>query len=289
MEHEPMDPGRLLDDPGRLLDDRAADPLEAQLLRSAKGEGPDESRRARILAAVAAAGVLGERGAAAGEKAGEKAGATLGRPGLVRGLLLAGATLGVPLTLWLLARPGRGTADDVPAVSVPSASAVVALQEPAAPPGLETRAAPALNDARDRTQAEAKQAPPEPSERNGPPDERAAPRRLRSPDALLRGHPAPRVAPTESLKDEVVAIQKVRQQLSLGNAPRALSLLNEYRRRFPNGHLSQEATLVKVEALLAAGQTAEAQRAGRAFLARHPGSPYGARMTALLGDPRLEQ
>jgi TolA-binding protein len=265
----------------RLLDEIEADPLEAQLLRDARREGPDPARRARILAAVAAAGVLGGQGVAS---AGEKAGSALTRLGRGRGMLMAGAALGVPVALWMSWTSGhveREGADDTRAVSAPLSSAVPELHEPRAASNPQTGSERAETDARDRrgTQPEAKPAPASATEQSLEP-ERREPRR----ESVKAMTPVP----ADSLKDEVMAIRKAREHLARGDATGALLALNGYGRRFPNGHLRQEATLVRVEALLSDDQAAEARRVGRAFMKRHPDSPYGERLAALLSAARVE-
>ena len=61
---------------------------------------------------------------------------------------------------------------------------------------------------------------------------------------------------------------------------RALGLIGELNRRFPNGHLAEEREALRVRSLLGAGRTDEGQRASAAFATRFPRS-------VLLPKPKL--
>jgi outer membrane protein assembly factor BamD (BamD/ComL family) len=59
-----------------------------------------------------------------------------------------------------------------------------------------------------------------------------------------------------------------------------LRLANE----LPKAALSQEREVLMIEALMAQGETASAQRRVRAFIAAHPNSPHSAQLTRFLGQ-----
>lgn len=61
----------------------------------------------------------------------------------------------------------------------------------------------------------------------------------------------------------------------------ALEAIDEYRRRYPDGALAQEAALTAIEARLALGQRTEADREIDAFLARYPNSERAAEVRRL--------
>jgi hypothetical protein len=94
-----------------------------------------------------------------------------------------------------------------------------------------------------------------------------------------RGAPAP--------WDEPQLIERARK--ALGTDPkRALSLTQEYQRRFPSGALAVEREVIALEALARLGQVAEARRRAVAFEARHPSSIHLPRVRSLLaklGNP----
>jgi outer membrane protein assembly factor BamD (BamD/ComL family) len=89
-----------------------------------------------------------------------------------------------------------------------------------------------------------------------------------------------------ALSVELELIDSARRALAQGNqSPRAaLHKLDEYRRRFPNGRLRTEATILRIEALMAAGDRAAASRLAKSVLDRAPNSPYARRVRSLLGD-----
>ncbi|HEX7453161.1 MAG TPA: hypothetical protein VF294_12785, partial [Polyangiaceae bacterium] len=53
---------------------------------------------------------------------------------------------------------------------------------------------------------------------------------------------------------------------------RALALISEHTRRFPNGHLAEEREALRVRSLLGSGRNEEAERATAAFARRFPRS-----------------
>ncbi|MBC7974849.1 MAG: hypothetical protein H7138_07660, partial [Myxococcales bacterium] len=62
----------------------------------------------------------------------------------------------------------------------------------------------------------------------------------------------------------------------------AIAAIAAYRRQFPRGDLDAEADVVKIEALIAARDVAQARALGTAFLARFPRSPLAQRVHSLL-------
>ena len=102
-----------------------------------------------------------------------------------------------------------------------------------------------------------------------------------SDQAQAADHPAPPAA--VSIGGELASLDGAREALARGDAARALHLLDEYERRYPSGALSQEATMVRVKALLASGDERGAVTAGRRFVADHPTSPYAAPIRQVIG------
>jgi hypothetical protein len=87
-----------------------------------------------------------------------------------------------------------------------------------------------------------------------------------------------------SLTDEVAAIDAARATLDRGDAKGCLAKLDAYQHAFPRGSLWQEATVMRIEALLRAGDRRGARALADRFFARNPSSPYSARIRSLLGD-----
>jgi len=118
----------------------------------------------------------------------------------------------------------------------------------------------------------AKAAPPKASERSSP---------------TLRPPAPPAVAPSApqgTLADELALLDAARRALRRGNARVALSELDRHQAEFPRGLLGQEATLLRIEALVRSGNRPAAEALARQFLARQPNSPHAKRIESLLGQ-----
>jgi hypothetical protein len=96
---------------------------------------------------------------------------------------------------------------------------------------------------------------------------------------------APHSAAGSGAADEVATLDQARTVLGHGDPARALSILDEYARRFPRGALAPEAAVLRIEALVAAGDRAAATRAAQSFLRANPSSPYAQRIESLLLAP----
>lgn len=93
-----------------------------------------------------------------------------------------------------------------------------------------------------------------------------------------RKHPA-----SDSLARELAMIETGRAELLRNNPNATLMTLGKYRKEFPKGTLLAEATVLRVEALIASGNRKAAIDVGEAFLRRSPNSPYSRRISSLLG------
>jgi outer membrane protein assembly factor BamD (BamD/ComL family) len=82
--------------------------------------------------------------------------------------------------------------------------------------------------------------------------------------------------------DELAALDEARAAIRNGAARRALALLDDYDRRFPRPELGLEARIVRIEALVAAGDLDRARELADRFLAAHPSSPSAARIRRLV-------
>jgi hypothetical protein len=89
--------------------------------------------------------------------------------------------------------------------------------------------------------------------------------------------PEPKRA-TRELGEQVASLDRAGRALAAGEAAEALRLIDEYQARFPTGSLLQEATVVRVDALLALGRRADATAVAATFLSSHPTSPYAAKL-----------
>lgn len=96
---------------------------------------------------------------------------------------------------------------------------------------------------------------------------------------------SPASARSSTLDEEVGSIDQARLAVTHGDAPTALQIVSAYDAKFPNGALAQESAEIRIEALLAEGHRAAAERLAAKFIAAHPTSPYVHRIHALLGEP----
>jgi hypothetical protein len=82
---------------------------------------------------------------------------------------------------------------------------------------------------------------------------------------------------TNRLAEETALLAAANGQLRGGDARRALSLLDDYDRRYPAGVLREEVLATRVIARCQLGDNS-ARRGADAFLARHPASPLATRV-----------
>jgi TolA-binding protein len=95
--------------------------------------------------------------------------------------------------------------------------------------------------------------------------------------ASVREQPSVRKA-TDLLKQELSLLESARMRLAEKRPQEALSFLQKYAYRFPQGKLKQEATVLRVEALKAQGETAEASELSKEFLRENPDSAHKPRL-----------
>ncbi len=258
-----------MSDPERLSID-SDNELERLLLRSGRASAPGGSRQRALLAATAVLVTgLSAGGAAAGGVA-AKAGSVLSLKWLaVLGVAGLGAiTVAVAMNGDLLssdpARRAEGPVTTVTTAARPSLA-------PHAPP-TPTTPSPATNDT---SPVVASVSPASPASSADAPRPSAA--RLPEPAA------EPTASEESSVHAELGTLEQARGALSAGEPARALSILDAYSTRYPRGSMGPEATVLRVEALVRAGDPSAAARVGNAFLAGNPHSPYAERIRSLLG------
>ena len=113
----------------------------------------------------------------------------------------------------------------------------------------------------------------------------------RPPPAVSAGSPEPPLErlherdsyPTgATLAQEVSALDEARRALSSGDAESALLALNRYELRVPSPRLGPEATVLRIEALLAERDFDRARQLGEELLAKDPGGAYAQHVRTLL-------
>ncbi|WP_437690280.1 hypothetical protein [Sorangium sp. So ce176] len=258
--------------------------LERALLRSWKHESPSSSARARALAiAGLAAGTSAAPDAHAAHAAPDAHAAPAPKAAAGKLLTLAKWGLGAVIGAGLL---GAG----------------VALLRPPAPPSAAPPSAPPAVTAppvADEPPPVADEPPPvmpapapsgpvtrAPGPLQGSASPSAAPAAVASPPrpkgAASRARSAP-VAPADALGEQVAMIDRARDALGAGDAAGCLAALDAHDARFPRSAMGEEATVLRIEALIRLGDRARAADLGQRFLASRPTSPHAAGVRALLG------
>ena len=157
--------------------------------------------------------------------------------------------LGLGAALWPRVYPRTGSSAPIPALEVAPRPQIVA---PAPPP--ETTAPAAL---------------PVSAE-------------VASPTPLLQPRkPAPSSTLGVDASDELSLVRAMQQALRSGDAGRALALAGEHGRRFPRGTLAEEREGVRAVAQCQLAAPNARATILRAFVGRHPSSPYAARVKAV--------
>lgn len=101
----------------------------------------------------------------------------------------------------------------------------------------------------------------------------AAPAQVEAPPLVAPPQPPRSVRPdVEVSSSELQLLARAQSAYTHRDFTRALALISELNRRFPNGHLAEEREALRVRSLLGAGRTDEGQRAAAAFATRFPRS-----------------
>jgi hypothetical protein len=106
----------------------------------------------------------------------------------------------------------------------------------------------------------------------------------RSSSKAAREVPAKSGAP--SLGDETRALDRVREALDDHQPTLALKRLDDYRRKFPQGRLRPEATILRLSALLAADRRRAAESLASQLLSDAAYQPYVPRIQSLLREAK---
>ena len=263
-------------DPARLLDGDGDD-FERRLLGSALDDRGSQAARARALAVFTGTGatVLAATSVAkASVAAAPTSVAAASVPKLTAGALLkwigTGVVAGTLSAGGIHAVVVGSRAIPPPNLLQPAARHPIALAEPRSVSGVEAPPAAAV---------------PTPAASTPQPHAKPA-----EPPAMTSGAEAPvpsqAAFPVESssprLRDELVALERVRQALRSGNAAAAVAGLDAYESRFPDGALSREATVLAVEARLAAGDPQGARAIADRAREADSTSPHAKKIETLL-------
>jgi hypothetical protein len=250
-----------MSDPRRLLDGGGTD-IERSLLEAGDTEAPDgvAKRRAAIALAIGVTSVWPTAAAASATATATAKTAKVGVPLIVK--LLAVGTVGV------------GT--------LGVAKFVVSKPEPA--PIAQT--APATNPV-PAAEKSPVQSAPEAKIVEAPPVEEAKAEPVAEPErrAPSTSAAAPKSSADTSIASEILMIDQARKSVAAGSGASAIRALDDYRRQYPRGRFSEEATLIRIEALAQSGNRAGAKALAGRYRASHPNSPHLRRIESIVGSP----
>ncbi len=253
-----------------------SDGLIAAVLRSADADEapPQAMKRVAVALGVQASLLTLSATASATAPMAGIAGAT-SLAGVGKALLIGvGAGALVAGGLVLKSQESRQTPVEAPAVSaLPSARSVPVHEKPTdtgEPLAVSSAPAPA----------------PEVVKLPRPPAVATAPLAFEPvPSGLSEAAPAPSAASqtSASIAEEVAELDRARALIATRHPVGALQVLDGYAARWPRGVLALEAAVLRVEAELARGNRAEAERQARVLIANHPNTGYARKVARWLG------
>lgn len=263
------------DTPVRSLAQQLSDPFARQLLESARSDSPEPGARDRALLGLGLAPVgllaVAPPAAAATATASSPAGVLVVGSKTVPWVLaksLAIGLVGSVLAISVLDRALGGAAPHA-AVSHPSAASAVA----ASSVGIGAGSHATLMVPTSAPTAVADSSPT------------LAPINADKPPETWRAAPSLASAAPVSLPGggllELEALARARRALSARESGLALSLLDDFERRFPASQVAEEAAVLRIETLRALGRTSEAHALGLRFLRERPFSVYAAKVGAM--------
>jgi hypothetical protein len=251
--------------------------IEARLLRSARLDVPPSSGKGRTIAALGLAAAMSTTAGTGGASTAVAAVGWVAKwlaVGAIGGTMIATVEGLNPLVPDVPRRPSPPAATHAALVaSAPRRTAREIPSAPPDPPPVDTVAEPEPKLEIPRT------TPPAPTAHETPP---ASPPAQPTPSALTPERaPAPPPMGT-TLADEVNALDEARRALDSGEAESSLRALDAYDLRFGQRRLGPEATLLRIEALLALGRSEGARQLGDRLLAADPSGAYAQRVRSLL-------
>lgn len=260
-----------MEDPERLSD---GEDLGAALLASARADAPSRASRKRSAAALGVAvGATLTTGAAGAGASGLAGGGAASSMGLVKVVALAAVGLSATAGLVVAARPTRSASPISTSVPAPNSSAPFLRDgAPSMPPPPASSDAPTLVV---ETPASSTIAPA------------IVPKSIRPRPLPAVTDDAPPPASSESaIVRELRSLDVAKAALERRDPDGALRALESYDRTFAAGAtLQTEASVLRVEALLARGDTAEARRLATDMLARDPAGPHARRLRTIATEP----
>jgi len=254
------------------------DPVLQRAFSVARGERPRSDKgKAQTLTALglSSASATARASSSAGVAATGGARRLLGWPWWALGVALVATSGAVFQALEVPAPPAPPSARVSTPIGTPAALVGSASADTAAPvltvDQLPNAAVPAPL-AHGAKLAEATKGSPPRSRGGSRPDRPAVP----AADAPVQA--------SDSLRDEIEAIERASRALSRRRCVLAAEHLAAYRAKFPNGKLRREADVVAIEIAGRSGREEQARTAARRFVAQFPDTPYALRLAPWLRD-----
>ncbi len=265
----------------------AEDELERELILSARSDEPSRRALERTLLSLGVgltAVPVAAAGATPSVAAGGKLGAAVLAKWLLSGVALGLATAGAAHLSAVIGQPRqRATGADARNSAAPHVRASAASRPAPANPssGMAQPETPETPPRAARLPAAAREAPPPRT------DEQRLVEEPLGPAPASSARPADlsfavEQAPLAALARETALIDAARRALARGDAQGALATLAGYEREFSRGALEPEASVLKVRALLGAGDRAGAEALGRRIIAQAPRSEHARAVRAAL-------
>ncbi|HSO38610.1 MAG TPA: hypothetical protein VLT33_39040, partial [Labilithrix sp.] len=172
-----------------------------------------------------------------------------------------------------------------PAPTNASASASAPASASASASGEKVAAVPAIPSAASEVAPPADAAPLRAADRPST----VVPPTPPGPPSFAAAAPASSTARDEAARTLAAEVALVDRARSLAHVSpmRAIAVLDEHAQTFPTGALRDEAAVVRLEALLAAGLRSEAERHAQPFLRDRAHTPMARRMADLLGKTNV--
>ena len=262
------------DAPVRRLAFELTEPFARQLLQSGRADGPEPGARDRALVAFGLAPVsLVAVVPAAAAAPGPASALPLGAQATtwMVGKSLAMGVLGSLVAMSLLqvavgsfAQPAAAPSSSAAGTARPLATSAAVSSTAAVPtsaPAALTVTAPSLASSKPQR----------------PPETLPAP--------IEAATSAPAVEPPPAGLLELEALARARRALASHEPARALSMLDDFERRFAVSSLAEEAAVLRIETLQSLGRTNEARVLAQRFLRERPSSIYRARVSPMMSAP----
>jgi hypothetical protein len=251
-------------------------PRARELVDLGRAESPSEDDRARVkrsvLLRVSAATVAISSATSTSMASASASGTALAGASAAATKLASVASIAISLALGGSAAVGvvawQGHAE--------RSHAALATKNEAKPDGDAVKAAP--ENARAAVESPPNSAVPTPPEPRLQAETPAAPAAPRT-HATATGEPVQgSAAPAAQLESELPLLRAAQEALRVGDSARAIGLLNEHARRFPNGALAEERRAVHAIASCRLDARGEGPAEAEAFVRSNPASPLADRV-----------